>query len=177
MKQTFQDFKEALKRPKVIAVGVVVVTASLFAINTFGYLIWRRFPVPIEITATALIWIAIAKIINEKSLSHIVGLLAWGLFFFAVLALSAAFIDSYFFPIEGYFGFGVHTAMWLWIIFQSYRAWYRLGTLPPRNKKKITESATVIIAEMSAVRQENAQVLKETAPVIREAGLRFVADA
>ena len=173
MKATFRDLGHLLHRPKVIGGFIAVILLSAIVIEQFGYLIWRRFPMSVLVIATALIWMSIAKSINQPQLSKMVRVMAVGLCSFGVSVLLGAFVDGIFFAVSGYITFVSNVLLWTWIAFESYRGWQILTAMTPEKRQRVTESATVIIAEMTATEQRIEKILAESAPILDKGRLKF----
>lgn len=169
MKVTIQHLVASLRNPRAVACMTLTAMLSWLAIDTFGYLIWRRFPVPLLLLLIASIWKRVARKVNELELSRI----SSNVNTFAVVLLAAAFVDGYFFPATGYFTFFSFVGLFAWIALESEIADRLLARMRPKERRELTQNVSVILAKMQAVSDQNAVVIKDTEPFLKESKLQL----
>lgn len=173
MTSTFIELKRLLQRPPILGACIGFIVLSLIAIDTVGYLAWRRFPLPMLVITTAFIWIGIGKAINHPPLSKIVKGMSVGLCAFGITILVGAFVDAFFWAETGYLAFGGAVALWAWIAFESYRGLRVLDVMPEENKVRVTMSTAEIIAQMTETQHRIERVVADSARVLKETHLKF----
>ncbi len=171
MRASIRDAGRFIRQPKSIAALTAVFLLSAVGIELFGYLIWRRFPTPVLIITTAVLWLGIAKAINQPKLSAVIRLMAIGLCGFGAALVVGAFVDAVYFPALGYCTFTATVGLWGWFAFYSYRALIVLTNMSPAGRERVTSSSAVIIAEMTATEDRLGPLIEASENVL---GNRFV---
>lgn len=169
MRASIHHLIAIIRSPKAIAGLLLATMLSILAIDTFGYLIWRRFPVPLLLLLIASIWKRVARKVNELELSRI----SANVNTFAIVLLAGAFLDGYFFPAKGYITFLAFVVLFAWIAFESEIADKLLARMRPQEQRELTQNVHVILAKMQAVSEQNAVVIKDTEPFLKESKLQL----
>jgi len=170
---TISELKRLIQKPPILIGCISVVALSVVAIETVGYLVWRRFPLPLLVIATAFIWVGIGKAINQPQLSKIVEGMSVGLCAFGALILIGAFLDAFLWADTGYLAFGGAVALWGWIAFESYRGAQILKEMPEENKVKVTMSTAEIITQMTETQHRIERVVADSTRILKETQLKF----
>jgi len=173
MTNTFRDIGRLILKPYVMVVMLSFIALSMITIETVGYLVWRRFPLPLLVIATAFIWVGIGKAINQPQLSKIVEGMSVGLCAFGALILIGAFLDAFLWADTGYLAFGGAVALWGWIAFESYRGAQILKEMPEENKVKVTMSTAEIITQMTETQHRIERVVADSTRILKETQLKF----
>lgn len=173
MSNTFRDIGRLIFKPHVAVVVLLSIILSIITIDTMGYLVWRRFPLPVLVIATAFIWVAIGKAINQPQLSKIVKGMSVGLCVFGVVILLGAFLDAFFWADTGYLAFGGAVGLWGWITLESYRGLQILRVMPEQNKVKVTMSTAEIITQMTETQHRIERVVADSTRVLKETQIKF----
>lgn len=148
MRATVKDALGALSLKNcLVMVGIVVV--SLLLIEAVGYVIWRRFPIPTLVICVAVLGWKIGRKIGHAGLSKVLNAASVVLGAFGVAIWLSALLDARLFPEIGYITWTVQTSMWGWILFNVWRAWRVLKTMPPDRLLHVTEGTEDIYAQMT----------------------------
>lgn len=148
MRATIRDAYGALT-PRNIALIIALVLLSVVMLNTVGYLIFRRFPIPTLIIYVAVLGWRIGRLIGHVGLSKLLNAASVGLGLFGIIHWFAAVIDGTYWPVYGYASWCVHSIMWGWIAFHLWRAYKVLKEMPPDHRMHVTEGTETIYAQMT----------------------------
>jgi len=173
MTNTLRDIGRLILKPYVMAVMLFTLVLSTIVIDSAGYLVWRRFPLPLLVIATAFIWLKISKAVNQPQLSKMVKGMVVGLCLFGAFILAGAFIDAFLWAETGYLASIGTMALWGWITFQSYRGLQVLEVMPAENKLQVTMSTADIIVQMTETQQRIEKVVADSKTILKNTQLKF----
>ncbi len=173
MKSTFQDAKEALKRPRNIAIGAVVFIASAAAIYFFGYVQWRRFIIPTLVLLSATLAYRMGKRLRVSVFSSVVKTTGSGMIWAGVALILGAWIDNVFFSDIPQMVFLILAAREAWIAFQMSRLDNRLSRMSPEDIAVITQSSDVAIAQLNNQKIEMKAELERHNALLEKLGVPF----
>lgn len=148
MKATIRDTYNAITRRNLIALALFVI-ASVVVIDLFGYIVWRRFPIPTLIICVAVIGWKIGRVIGHAGLTSLLNAASFGLGCFGVAIWGAAIVDGRLFREVGHVTWAVQNLMWGWILYHVWGAWVILKNMPPNRLIHVTEGTEAIYAQMT----------------------------
>lgn len=149
MKAMLEDFKEATKKPINIAICVAVVALSAATIQEFGYLVWRRFPIPLIVVTGGGVFLLLSKIFAQSKwgsamlrANGLIGIVS------GALMLTGAFLDAWLSPEVGYFLFFTFLTFCGMGLFNLFRVLKRARQMSQESIEKTTLGVEVAVAEM-----------------------------